>query len=150
MRTLDQVAAQTIRRFRGGDGIEELADHIGITPGMLYRLGNPLDEGAKINSKHLIPLMEKTRDYSILKHLAARLGFVCVRLPRVRSAREQELAEYQSSQAAAIKAVCSFYHGMASAEEALAAIQTEIERAVGFRRAIETHDIPTLFEEDPE
>lgn len=148
MKTLDQVVAQTIRRYRGGEGIEELADHLGIKPGMLYRLSNPLDEEARINSKHLIPLMEKTRDYSILKHLASRLGFVLVRLPRVRSARETEIAEYQASQAAALKAVCAFYYGAQPAEEALAAIQAEIERAAGFQKAIQSHATPSLFEEE--
>ncbi len=148
MKTLDQVVAATVRRYRGGEGIEELADALGVKPGTLYRLSNPLDEEARINSKHLIPLMEKTRDYSILKHLAARLGFVMVRLPRVRAAREAELAEYQASQAAAMKAVCGFYHGRQSAEAALTAIQAELEKAAGFQKAILSHDAPTLFEDE--
>jgi hypothetical protein len=113
VKTLDQVVSATIRRYRGGEGIEDLSDTLGIKPGTLYRLSNPLDEEARINSKHLIPLMEKTRDYSILKHLATRLGFLCVRLPRVRAAREAEL-----------------------------------ERAAGFQKAVQTHDTPTLFEDE--
>lgn len=147
MKTLDQVVALTIRRYRGGEGIEELADALGIKPGTLYRLSNPLDEEARINSKHLIPLMERTKDYSVLKHLASRLGFLMVRLPRVRSARESDLAEYQASQAAATKAVCGFYLGTKGAEEALEAIRAEMERAAGFQKAIQTHDQPSLFEE---
>lgn len=149
MKTLDEVVALTIRRYLGGEGIEELADALGIKPGMLYRLSNPLDEEARINSKHLIPLMEKTKDYSILRHLAARLGFLLVRVPRVRTARVQELAEYQASQAAAMKAVSGFYLGTRSADEALEAIRQEMERAAGFRKAIETHATPSLFEEEP-
>lgn len=148
MRTLDQVVSATIRRYRGGEGIEDLSDTLGIKPGTLYRLSNPLDEEARINSKHLIPLMERTHDYSILKHLASRLGFLCVRLPRVRAAREAELAEYQGSQAAAMKAVCGFYHGHTTAETALAAIQAELERAAGFQKAVQTHETPTLFEDE--
>jgi hypothetical protein len=148
MRTLDQVVAVTIRKFRGGEGIEELADHLGIKPGMLYRLSNPLDEDARINSKHLIPLMEKTRDYSILKHLAQRLGFMLVRVPRVRTARETEIAEYQASQAAALKAVVGFYHGTVGQEAALSAVQHELERAAGFQKALQAHETPSLFEEE--
>jgi|SRR3990172_3159844 len=147
MKTFDQVVALTIRRYRSGEGLEELADALGIKQGMLYRLSNPLDEDARINSKHLIPLMEKTRDYSILRHLASRLGFLLVRIPRVRMARVAELAEYQASQAAATKAVGGFYLGTKSAEEALEAIRQEMERAAGFRKAIETHAQPSLFEE---
>ena len=149
MRTFDQVVAGTIRKYHGGEGIEELADALGIKPGMLYRLSNPLDEDARINSKHLIPLMEKTRDYSILKHLASRLGFVMVRLPRVRTAREVEIAEYQASQAAALKALVGFYHGTKTAEEALGAIQAELEKAAAFQKAVQSHDAPSLFEEEP-
>lgn len=148
MKTLDQVVAMTIRRYRGGDGIEELADLLGIKPGMLYRLSNPLDEEARINSKHLLPLMEKTRDISILKHLASRLGYLLVRVPRVRTAREQELAAYQASQAMAMQAVCGFYLGTRKPDDVLEAIREEMEKAAGFRKAIETHEQPSLFEEE--
>ncbi|MEW5763604.1 MAG: phage regulatory CII family protein [Acidobacteriota bacterium] len=149
MRTLDQVVATTIRRYRGGEGIEDLADALGIKPGMLYRLSNPLDEEARINSKHLIPLMEKTRDYSILKHIAARLGFLCVRLPRVRSAREAEIADYQRRQAEAIRALLGFFAGERGQEDTLAAIRAELEAAAGWAKAVESHQTPSLFEEDP-
>ncbi len=148
MKTLDQVVAATIRRFRGGDGIEELADHLGIKPGMLYRLSNPMDEGARINSKHLIPLMEKTKDYTILKHTAARLGFLCVRLPRVRSARHEDMAEYQRRQAQAFERLAGFFAGARSAEETLEAIRREMEAAAGFAKAVEAHDTPSLFEDE--
>ena len=146
MKTLDEVAARTIRRFKGGDGIAELADHLGIKPSMLYRLSNPLDN-VRINSKHLIPLMEKTRDFAILRHLAARCGFGLFRLPRVRTAKQNEIARYQEAQAKAIQAVIGFFAGSRSQEETLAAIRDELEKAAGFLKAVENSPQQSLFEE---
>lgn len=148
MKTLDQVVALTIRRYRGGGKIEELADHLGIKPSMLYRLSNPLDD-ARINSKHLIPLMEKTRDFSILRHLAARLGWGLYKIPRVRTAKAQEIAAYQEAQAKAIQAVLGFFAGGRGQEETLAAIREEMSRAAGFLKAVEEHPRQGLFEEEP-
>jgi hypothetical protein len=92
--------------------------------------------------------MEKTRDYSILKHLAARLGFAVYRLPRVRTAKETEIAEYQRLQAAAIQAVVGFFAGGREAETTLDAVRAEIEKAASFAKAVQTHDLPSLFEDE--
>lgn len=146
MKTLDHVVALTIRKFKSGEGVEALADHLGVKVKMLYRLSNPLDEGARINSKHLIPLMEKTRDYSILRHIAARLGFGVFRIPRVRTAREGEIAKLQKSQSDSVQMILGFYAGTRSREETIAAIDEELERAAGFRKAVERGPAQGLFE----
>lgn len=65
MNNLDVIVAETIRKYKGS--VAELADKLGIKATTLYRLANPFDEDAKINSKHLIPLMEATKNYDILK-----------------------------------------------------------------------------------
>jgi hypothetical protein len=147
MQTLDQVVASTVRRYKGE--VEELADYLGIKPGTLYRLSNPLDEEARINSKHLIPLMEKTKDYSILKHIAWRLGFILVRLPRVRTAKVEELAVFQQAQAEAMRMLAGFFAGGRDADSTLAAVRLEMEKAAGMAKAVEAWPAPGLFEEEP-
>ncbi len=144
MKNFDFIVAETIRKYKGS--ISELADKLGIKVPTLYRLANPFDEDAKINSKHLIPLMEETRNYEILKHIASRCGFIVVKLPKIRSKKEEEISEYQERQAVAIKAVIEFFRGDITADAAIEAIRAEMEYAAGFSKAIESE--PMLFEED--
>jgi len=145
MKTLDEIVARTIRKFKGGDGIAELADHLGVKPSMLYRLSNPLDS-VRINSKHLIPLMEKTRDFSVLRHLAARCGFGLFRIPRVRANKDREIALYLEVQTKANLAVQGFFDGRRTQEETVEAIRKELEVAAGFLKAVENHPQQGLFE----
>jgi hypothetical protein len=144
MKTLDQVVAETVRKHRGG--VEELADFLGKSASYLYRVSNPFDEGAPLPLKYAIPLMEHTKDYSLLKHIATRLGFLCIRLPRIKKAREEEIALYQRRQSAAISALLSHFAGEKSQDETLEAIRLEMESAAGFAKAIESE--PMLFEEE--
>lgn len=148
MKSLDVVVAETIRKHKDGQGIEELADLLGVKPAMVYRLSNPFDEDARINSKHIIPLMQHTKNYSLLKHIAQRCGFLCVKLPRVRSSKETEIGLYQRRQAEAIRAVVAFFQRQMSVDEALEAVRKEMESAAGFMKAIE--EAPSLFEEEEE
>lgn len=143
MKNLDVIVSETIRKYKGT--MEELADKLGVKASTLYRLANPYDE-ATINSKHLIPLMEVTKNYEILKHIALRCGYVCVKLPRVKSKRTEEIAEYQKRQALAIKAIVEFFEEGGAAEQAINLIRDEIEYAAGFKLTIENQ--PMLFEEE--
>jgi hypothetical protein len=147
MKTLDQVVAETVRKHRGG--VEELADFLGKSASYLYRVSNPFDEGAPLPLKYAIPLMEHTKDYSLLKHIALRCGFLCVKIPRVRSAKETEIGLYQKCQVEATQSVIAFFRKEKSVDETLDAIRKELEAAAGFLKAIEAADKPTLdFEEE--
>jgi hypothetical protein len=148
MKTFDQIVSETIRKHSAKTSMEEMADNLGIATSYLYRVANPFDESAPLPSKHLINLMTHTKDYSILKHLAQRCGFICVKMPRVRSAKESEIGLYQRRQAEAIRAVVAFFQKSASMDETLEAIRKELEAAAGFMKAIEEQ--PGLFEEEGE
>lgn len=150
MKTLNHVIAHTVRRFAGPEGMERLADTLGIGASMLYRISNPCDEGAHLSTRHLVPLMKATGDASILGHLASRMGYLLYRLPRVRTAREGEIARLQESQAKAIQMVLGFYAKTQNAEETMDALQAEIRQAAGFLKAVSEHPQPALFEEGDE
>lgn len=148
MKTFDQIVSETIRKRASKTSMEEMADNLGIATSYLYRVANPFDESAPLPSKHLINLMTHTKDYSILKHLAQRCGFICVKIPRVRAAREEEIGRYQKCQVEATQAVISFFRKEKSVDQALDAIRKELEAAAGFAKAIEEQ--PGLFEEEGE
>ena len=147
MPTLRQVFAATVRRHRGGDGIEDIAERCSVGPSMVYRWSNPLDEDGCPNSKHILPVMLATKDYSYLKALAARCGFGVYRVPRVRTARVEELADFQRLQSSAMTMLAGFFAGGQDAEETLGAVRAEMDKAAGFIKAVETHGTPSLFEE---
>lgn len=148
MKTFDQVVSETIRKHSGKNSMEELADYLGIATSYLYRVANPFDEAAPLPSKHLINLMSHTKDYSILKHLAQRCGFICVKLPRVKAAREEEISRYQQVQIEAARAVMRFFRKEMDQDAALDAIRMELEAAAGFSKAIGEYQEPGLFEEE--
>jgi len=63
--------------------VPELADEIGVSTSLLYRYAIEGESGADLPLRRLIPLMRATNDFRVLRHLAARCGFVLVKLPRV-------------------------------------------------------------------
>jgi hypothetical protein len=147
MATFDQVIGTSIRKFRGGDGMEELSDRLALSCSMLYRISNPTDDGAHLSCKHLIPLMEATKDDAPLKHLCAARGYLSMRLPKARTAREGELAELQRLQSTLNLALIGFLAGTRTQDETLDAIRQEMEKSAGFLKLIQAYPQQPLFEE---
>jgi hypothetical protein len=70
--------------------VTAIADELGCCESVLYRYGLDGDSGAEFPLKRLIPLMKATEDYRLLHHIAARCGFVLVRLARATALKRKD------------------------------------------------------------
>ncbi len=139
---LKKVLYATIHRAK--ESVEELADHLGISSSMLYRAGNPNDDGARFPLEKVIPLMEKTKDYSILHHLARRTGHVVFKIPKAAAKSVETLNEFQKIFTTCLDTLLDFYNGKATKEEAIGRIDALISAAAGHRKAVEKAHQPDL------
>lgn len=132
---LKKVLYKTIHRAK--ESVEELADHLGISSSMLYRCGNPNDDNARFPLDKVIPLMEKTKDYSILHHLARRTGHVVFKIPRAAARTQERLNDFQVAFTACFSALLDFYKDKITKEETIAKIDALISAAAAHRRDVE-------------
>lgn len=111
MITLKEVMYKTIHRNK--KSVDQIAEEIPISSNYLYRAGLPVEgkhekkNGIKFPVEYLIPLMKATQDYSILKYIAFRCGFILVKLPRVATNKMDEVDMVSAYQDVATKAVRS-------------------------------------------
>lgn len=135
---LKKVLYKTIHRAK--ESVEELADHLGISSSLLYRAGNPNDDGARFPLEKVIPLMEKTKDYSILHHLARRTGHVVFKIPRAAAKSQERLHDFQVAFTVCFSALLSFYKGELSKDKTIEKIDALISEAAGYRKDVEKAD----------
>ena len=129
---------QTVHRSRFS--VEELADAIGCSSSLLYRSANPNDPGARFPLERLLPLMNATRDFSILQHLASRAGFVLFRIPsRIRCQKTADLNKFQSIFAQTFQALVKFKDGEISRDECLEKVDRLLSRTLELRKSVESY-----------
>jgi hypothetical protein len=131
------------------EGVPALAETLGYSAAMLYRCTNATDDGAHFDAMRLPALIRATGDNRAVRYLCHVAGGIFVKLPRVRKAKEEAIAELQQRQAQAVKSLLGFFAGTASQVETLEAIKRELEGAAGFLKAVEAYRKPTLFEDEP-
>ena len=127
------------------ESVEELADYLGMSTSMLYRCGNPNDEQADLPSRKLIPLMNRTNNFSILRHMARRTGHVVFKVPKAAARSVETLNEFQKTFTVCLDTLLDFYRGNASKEETVGKIDALISAAAGHRKAVEKSDQPDLL-----
>jgi transposase-like protein len=82
---MTDLKTQIYMTIRGSKkSVEQIADEVGCSASLLYRYGLDGESGAEFPLKRLIPLMQATGDYRILRHLNARCGLMTVSQPRAR------------------------------------------------------------------
>ncbi len=137
----------TVHRSRFS--VEELADAIGCSSSLLYRSANPNDPGARFPLERLLPLMAATRDFSILRHIASRAGFVLFKVPsRMRCQKTTDLNKYQSIFAEVFQALVKFKDGQASRDACLEQLDKFLSKTLELRKSVEAFPQLTIdFEE---
>ena len=130
--------------------VEEIADELGCSSSLLYRCSNPNDSQARFPLEKVLPLMRVTRDYSILKHLASRSGFVLYKIPsRIKYNKIGDLNKYQSICADTFRALLDFKNEKISKEVCLRQIDEMLSGTVEIRKGIETNrQLCFEFEQD--
>jgi len=139
MPPLKKVLYETVHR-RTGKTVDALADELGISPNYLYRACLPIDEtgsGCRFPLELLIPLMNATGDYSMLRHLAHRTGHVVSRVPRSRRRTAAELNEHQKTLADYFRALLAFFNDEMEIEECLEHIHRVLEEVAGHKKTVE-------------
>jgi len=130
--TFKSLLYKTIHRNK--KPIALIADETGISANYLYRAGLPLeDSGVKLPCEYLVPLMNSTKDYSVLNHLANICGFLLVKIPRIARNKKEEIEivdEFQQTCLNAQKSLMDFFKKMnndnyAKASEALLEVMTK-------------------------
>jgi len=145
--TFEDAINGTVRDYEGG--VPALAEAIGYSPSMLYRATNPGDGGARLDALRLPALIRETKDDRIVRYLAHLRGYLLVKVPRVRRAKEDEVAELQRHQAEAIQALVGYFAGQHGQAETIEALRQEMEAAAGLAKAVEAYNRPSLFEDEP-
>ncbi len=133
---LKKVIYRTVHRKRLS--VEEIADEVGCSASLLYRCANPNDPQARFPLEKLLPLMRATNDYSILKHLAFRSGFILYRIPpRIRHDKPCDLNKFQAMFTNTFKAVLEFQEGRKSKEKCLEEIDGFLGSTLEIRKSVE-------------
>ncbi len=105
--TLKSFLYETVHR--ANKTVAELSDETGISTSYLYRACLPIEEkhgsGVKFPVDYLIPLMNATKNYSILNHIAKRCGFLLVKIPRFKNLKLDGIGMLNEYQEATTKAV---------------------------------------------
>ena len=121
--------------------VEELADAIGCGASLLYRSANPNDPGAKFPIERLLPLMNATKNYSLLKHIASRAGYVLYKRPtRIKFSKVQDLNRFQVIFSEALQALLEFKDGRINRDQCLEKVDQLLSKTVEMRRSIEQSD----------
>jgi len=153
MKSLAVIVYETIHKAKKPGtsrdiSIDELADLIGCSPSLLYKGADP-NQTVDIKLSWLIPLMKATGNISILKHIAIRLGYVVVRVPRARKMKPEEFAAHQRTLADYQLALLSFINGEATADKVHEQVDKALEEVAGARKMVMAGDTKQkdLFEE---
>jgi len=146
MKSIAAAIYETIHKSKLS--IDELADEIGCSPSLLYKISN-INEPVELKLSRLIPLMRATKNYSILKHLAHRSGFILVKVPRARKMQQDDLAQCSLVMAEFQAALARYVKGEIAADEVHGAVDQALTTVASAKKMIEA-DTPQgdLFDED--
>lgn len=93
--------------------VQQLADETALSASYLYRACNPEDESnVRFPLDYLIPLMNATNNYSIIKHIASICGFVLTTLPKPKFNKVEKnkfVTQYQETTVTAAKHLIKFF-----------------------------------------
>jgi len=126
--------------LRGRVSIGELADGMGISENMVYRLGMP--EGALEKAvRRVLALMIAQKDFSLLKALCGRTGHLLVKVPRVARNRQEDsemVAHYQETVTDAVSLMLDYVRERtpASRDALLAALDDVSCESVGISKRV--------------
>lgn len=116
--------------------VDELADLIGCSPSLLYKAVNP-NEQVDIKLSWLIPLMKATGNFTILRHLAIRCGFVLVKIPRARKMKPEEIAEHQKTLASYQVALIKYMADEIEADEVHELVDKALTEIASAKKMVE-------------
>lgn len=144
---LKKILYKTVHRK--AESVEEIADRVGCSASLLYRCANINDAQARFPLEKLLPLMRATGDYSILKHLASRSGFILYKLPaKIKPKKIADLNEYQGSFTDAFRALLDFKKGKITKKQCPIHIDKFLSQTIGLKKGVEGVEQMTFFEEE--
>ena len=131
-------------------GVPAIADELGCSESLMYRYGLDGESGAEFPLKRLIPLMKCTEDFRLLHHVAARCGFVLVKLRRSSALKGKDPEVINEIQARFSRILSDFcrYTADVSAEETLELldhIDQHLSDMASMRRAVRDFKQGDLF-----
>jgi hypothetical protein len=97
--------------------VGQIADELGCCESLLYRYGLDGESGAEFPMARLIPLMRATEDYRLLNHVAARCGYVLVKLSRSAALKKKDPETINEIQARFSRLMSDFLSFTADASE---------------------------------
>lgn len=146
MKSLAETVWTTVHRSKLS--VPELADTLGCSPDLLYKAAS-VNEPTDLKLSWLIPLMRATKNYGILAHLASRLGFILVKLPRTRAMAPAEIADHQKTLADYQAALVRFCNGDADTDQVHEIVEKALREIAAAKKMVEKTTPQTeLFEED--
>ncbi len=116
--------------------IKTIAKKLGCGPSFLYRIANPTDPGAELRAEWIVPLCEMTQDFSLIRHLAFRLNFMCVRLPGSREMKHMEVATHQALLAKYVNGLHQYMSGDIEQEKCLALVEEALIELADVREMV--------------
>jgi len=145
---LRKVLYSTIHKKK--KSIEQIADEVGCSPSLLYRCANINDLDARFPLERLLPLMRSAGDFSVLKHLASRSGYLLYKLPaRIKFQKIADLNKYQSLLTDTFRGVLNFKDGRIRGKDCLSQIDELLTKTIELRRGIEnSRQIEIDFKEE--
>lgn len=109
---LNEAVYRTIHRSKGS--VDSIACQTGINKNTLYRYALPADQsGLDIPLTKLVPLMNASQTFDILRIMALSCGFLLVKVPRSAQTRMDEseiVGNYQKVCHTAVEKLMAFFH----------------------------------------
>ena len=109
--TVKNILYTTVHRNK--KTIDQIADEIGVSANSLYKYCYENEAGVDMPLSRMLPLMNATKNYSLLKHIAHLAGFVLVKIPKLAISKKDEfdiIDEYQSATVVSIKTLKDFFN----------------------------------------
>ena len=130
--------------------VSQIADELGCSDSLLYRYGLDGESNAEFPLSRLIPLMRATEDYRLLNHVAARCGFVLVKLSRSAALKKKDPETINEIQARFSRLLSDFLSFTADASEAetlelLDQFNKHMTDMASMRRAVRDYKQGDLF-----
>jgi len=136
---IKKVLYQTVHKK--SISIDEIADAIGCSSSLLYRCANVNDPQARFPVERILPLMRFVKDYSILRHLASRSGFLLYKLPsKIKYNKAADLNRFQSLFTNVFRSLLDLKQGKISKEQCLSQVDEFLGRTIEIRESIHVND----------
>jgi hypothetical protein len=137
---------------RGKNGIDELAEVLGVSSNYIYKMGLNEDSPSHsdIGIRKLIALMKAQGDDRIIYYLAQRFGGVFVKLPRVAKDKRESaelIHDYQECATKVTSLLFAYFDNPNPNARAIIinALDESISKSVGIRKRIQCDGQYELF-----